>query len=136
MKTICKLQIGTAFLDLTVACMETAVVLRIGDEDSRWRAERVLGSTAGANLWRFVRAASHRAVADYLDLWGDPEHEDAGNTIYVETGSDSVVRVELGTEESVNATAKLMAKVARRLAGREATILDANGNMITVRIPD
>jgi hypothetical protein len=64
------------------------------------------------------------------------QHEDAGNTIYVETGSDSVVRVELGTEESVNATDRLMAKVARRLAGREATIFDAHGNRITVRIPD
>jgi hypothetical protein len=136
MKAICKLQIESASLDLTVTSMETAVVLRIGDEDSRWRAERVLGPSAGANLWRFVRAASHRAVADYLDLWGDPEHEGAGNTIYVETGSDSVVRVELGRGESPNATARLMAKVARRLAGREATILDANGKRITVRIPD
>ncbi len=136
MKTICKLQIGTASLDLTVTCMETAVVLRIGDEDSRWRAERAAGATAGADIWRYVLAGAHRIVADYIELGAAADFRDAASAVYVEAGSVGVVRAELCDDESASTTAKLLAKAARRLAGREATVFDSQGRKVTVRVPE
>jgi hypothetical protein len=137
METIAKLQVGTAYLDITLARTNTAVILRIGDDDSRWRAERAVGSAAGADLWRFVQAAAHRIVADYLEEGANSEFApDAATAVYVQAGSTGVVRAELGNDESVFLTARLLIKVVHRLASREATLFDAAGRKVTVRVAE
>jgi hypothetical protein len=136
MEIIGKLRIGTAVLDIIVERRPSVVTLRIGDEDSRWRAERVIGKSAGADLWRHVKAAAHRAVADYLELGTRPSFEKAATAVYVEVGALGIVRAELGDDDSTDATARLMTKVARRLARLEHEVLDGNGQRITVTIPE
>jgi hypothetical protein len=73
-------------------------------------------------------------VADYLELSVRAEYADAATAVYVEIGSVGIVRVELGDGDSPDVTARLMAKVARRLAG-EREIFDANGQPRTVFVP-
>ena len=137
MQIIGKLRIGSAALHITLESRPSVVTLRIGDEDSRWRAERAIGGTAGADLWRHVKAAAHRAVADYLELGARPgTFERAASAVYVEIGSVGIVRAELGDGDSPDATARLMTKVARRLAKLEHEMVDGDGRRVTVTIPE